>query len=1397
MKKMRDLLFMTVMAAAMILTQLPVKAEEAATVKIGTAREFMNFIRQCDYDAWSLGKEFELTDDISLSEETDFRGGAVFAGTLKGNGHTVSGITLENEQTPAGLFATVTKDGAIDNLKVSATITPKGSQVSIGGIAGINYGIIRNCSFMGTVKGARNTGGIAGINAGTGMILSCTASGVIYGETATGGITGYNLGTVTNSENSAYVNTDADEKEINVSDLSFGLSPDTDSFLASRSTVVRMDTGGIAGYSDGSIILCRNLGTVGYPQIGYNAGGIAGRSDGHIMRCMNNASVYGRKDVGGIAGQAEPYVTANLSASTVSVLSGELSVLQYGISSLQSHAEDAQNELRDRADRMKEYSDEAQDALNKLADNNTDMREAVDTEAVESRIRDIESFDLSSLPDSIDFDLDDIRSKTDSFREKAYNEIDVLQEINLKNAGGELISSLSGLYDQAGVLRQEVSGRIDALADDANSITASITSMENTLSNALYELQHPENFIQDTSDSNVEAVILGKISSCTNRGEVSGDLNVGGIAGAMGLEYTQDPEEDISGELDGSTKRQYELKCILENNVNEGAVKSVRNDTGGITGRMDLGLIMRCESYGDVSSSSGDEVGGIAGIAAATVRNNYAKCRLSGASAVGGIVGAGTAGTLNGSSSVVDSNVSMVDIIEAGESYGAISGTDTGTFSGNVFVSDDLAGINSASFSGRAEPVSYQELVDSYHVPEAFRYFTLRFMADEEVLKEIRFSYGDSFKKEDMPEIPVREGMYAYYDNTDLSDLHKDTVVNAVYENDLTALSGKESRSSGRSVFYVKGKFDKDSDFKVSYEAHDTAAFDLARVSLWRAVAGYLRSPGQGLAYDVLEQWHIEIPSDGEESHEVRYLLPETHGTTLQIYLRTDGAWTRVTPQKIGSYAVLDIAGNSADLAVITTIPGWWIYVLLGNLAVIIAIAIALYKSRAKRRKTAQALRSRIAVDRRLQIAAAAAGVAAVALIATGAWFLHSVASGGARAYQLIREYTDAKPVAMEGSLNLSAGSDSLEENFMIRQSEDGITVITMNDLSLYYSEKTVYLENGRAFEIGSLIPDYGSLLDLTCEIFEHGTIQVSSEDDATVYTLSASQDDAEALLKILLAEYADELPDLKTVSVEMRQRGEKLDSISFKAAGVLKDSDKTAYDLSAVLTVRDPSVSPMAVPEAVQQAIREKKPAEDVLSRDYLDLLRALASLRRSDTMSARVRINAEADALSFSDTLQYRRTYNEGSPVRSIQKGDLVVYFNDQKMCNENGLTVTDPARRRLVHTGRLPELIYAICMNGTFDVSTAAERRVFTITLDEASLKEVASAVLSDHLSFSPELTGGTVLVTLNNDSIDRVNCTLTGSVTVLEAEVPVSIGTEATIDTDTAFSVPDKVLSALEE
>jgi len=76
----------------------------------------------------------------------------------------------------------------VNDLKISGKITSEGSCKNIGGIAGVNYGTIGNCSFEGTVNGKTAVGAIAGINKPTGKIVNCRSNAAVTATNQTSNI---------------------------------------------------------------------------------------------------------------------------------------------------------------------------------------------------------------------------------------------------------------------------------------------------------------------------------------------------------------------------------------------------------------------------------------------------------------------------------------------------------------------------------------------------------------------------------------------------------------------------------------------------------------------------------------------------------------------------------------------------------------------------------------------------------------------------------------------------------------------------------------------------------------------------------------------------------------------------------------------------------------------------------------------------------------------------------------------------------------------------------------------------------------------------------------------------------------------------------------------------------
>ena len=276
-----------------------------AIVEISTEEDLRGLAENCVLDSWSRGIKVVLRNDIVLSMESEFSI-PTFAGIFDGNSFTISNVKLTGNGSAAGFFRYVQEGAKVRNLTVSGEISPSGSQNQVGGIVGVNYGSIENCKFSGNVIGDNEVGGIAGVNEETGEIRRCESDANVIGNHSAGGIVGNNHGILNNCSNSGSINTYSTEVTYDLDDITMD---NLEQINSTSNVTAHTDTGGIAGISDGKIYYCSNSGAIGYQHVGYNTGGIVGRlHQGYLQNCTNTGYVQGRKDVGGIVGQMEPFL---------------------------------------------------------------------------------------------------------------------------------------------------------------------------------------------------------------------------------------------------------------------------------------------------------------------------------------------------------------------------------------------------------------------------------------------------------------------------------------------------------------------------------------------------------------------------------------------------------------------------------------------------------------------------------------------------------------------------------------------------------------------------------------------------------------------------------------------------------------------------------------------------------------------------------------------------------------------------------------------------------------------------------------------------------------------------------------------------------------------------------
>lgn len=353
---------------------------EMTEVRIGNYEEWCDFARKCTLDTWSADKYVVLTDNIDFNMK-EFVPVPLFCGVFDGQGHTINRAAYTEEQNYIGIFSKTSPAAVIRNLNVIGIMKPAGKPFDIGGIVGDNAGMIAQCKYDGYVEGYDYIGGIVGYNEATGIISACNVTGKITGLHHVGGVCGTNAGLVTGCSTKADINTVTKEMQTGLSDikveelftslLNMGREDGNKKSISATSNPV--DIGGIVGSNTGEISSCANDSTVGYEHVGYNVGGIVGRSSGYVHDCINNGSLNGRKDIGGIIGQAEPYIRLDLTKDIIAQLSENINGLHDAVEKTISDTDNSSGVVSARLNVIKNFADMALSDTGYLANSTEDF----------------------------------------------------------------------------------------------------------------------------------------------------------------------------------------------------------------------------------------------------------------------------------------------------------------------------------------------------------------------------------------------------------------------------------------------------------------------------------------------------------------------------------------------------------------------------------------------------------------------------------------------------------------------------------------------------------------------------------------------------------------------------------------------------------------------------------------------------------------------------------------------------------------------------------------------------------------------------------------------------------------------------------------------------------------
>ena len=954
------------MCLIMVFSLFPniVYGDSNESYKIKSTEDLLKLAKKCTLDSYSENMTVELENDIDLSK-TDFTSIPYFSGKFNGNGHKIINYSVTSDGSHQGFFRYVSDTAFISGLNVEGRLTPSGSGCTVGGIASVNNGVVSNCSFSGKVSGVQRVGGIVGENTGT--VSACSFDGDVTGEHQVGGIAGENSGIVLNCENTGKINTVTVEPSSG-SLLTTGINFDI-SELSEDDFLDITDIGGIVGHSDGVIEKCINNGDVGYDRTGYNVGGVAGRESGYVNGCENNSPVLGRKDVGGIVGQLEPYTAWDFSESKLTDLENELEELKKRVEKISSDAdsssESSEKGLTDSLNNVEFYikktTDDTQSLVNQTKDNIGKIGDTA--EEITNLISDsISKHDhektkelITQLKEKIENDVERINpsvllylleqiieEEKTHFEDQHFNsDFDLIAEIeNIINENsvsppdsGTLYNDFQNIMNSVSDVKNSVNNIKDDVKNKTSTLKEDITAIEEQC-NAVFEtfFSTTENIAEINTDHETDVSLersenytTGAVLSCKNSAEINADTNVGGVVGSVSFEISFDAEDKLNVSDYLLTDAKYMIFALIKNSESYNNITAKKSCAGGVVGNMDFGAVLSCVGAGTIDVTSGDYCGGIVGKGKGNVKDCSARSLLSGEKYVGGIVGDGENVT----------NCKSYSYINSGKEYiGTIAGNANGSVKNNFYVNNEVGAVDGISYKGSAEPVSYGEMLKLDGVPDVFKKIVVTFMKDTETIDEVEVSFGGSI--DELPNVPMKGVQYWKWDSFDKEHIYYSMTVNGEYCNPKTTISTNEEKP----MFLVEGNF---------YEGQKLTAEEFEAEQETEDFTNE----------DIIKAYTLSV-NDFYNTLKVR-MLADDNGT---LYVKdSSGNFTQTDYEVDGSYLVFDIDNGNSVVYVRNPENTSKIYIISGLViaAAIAAIVISLTLKHKKKKVSTKKITSRSA----------------------------------------------------------------------------------------------------------------------------------------------------------------------------------------------------------------------------------------------------------------------------------------------------------------------------------------------------------------------------------------------------------------------------------------------------
>lgn len=355
-----------------------------------------------------------------------------------------------------------------------------------------------------------------------------------------------------------------------------------------------------------------------------------------------------------------------------------------------------------------------------------------------------------------------------------------------------------------------------------------------------------------------------------------------------------------------------------------------------------------------------------------------------------------------------------------------------------------------------------------------------------------------------------------------------------------------------------------------------------------------------------------------------------------------------------------------------------------------------------------------------------------ITLIAGALWM-----SGVPKGLKLSRLLQNAlQQESFDGDLKLTASFQGnkldIQTEVFRRTSEDSALYgVTVNGVPICFANHRAIFDNGRAFDLGTLVPQDVFDADQVLKILPFAGVKTATEGDHTRYFLKLDSSKIQMLYP--------NLSDASVLEAEFTEHNGALSQLNLHFTDGSRQADVT---LCAV------SERQWDLPAEVWNAVSGDAPQSLEV---FAPLAKALISLSQADPLAAELAVTADCGPVALTDTMMLYRT-------------DSGLYL--QRKGTVNSLNTLDLSNQALLGLG------YKFCRDGQFShVGTAG---IYSLKIPAESVEACCIEILPEIEMLPITYDDGSLLFAVKDNQLFEMKLDVSGQMPFLLTTIDIALG-----------------------